>query len=472
MLSQRTIQYVGFAVFIAFTMLAVALQQTIWIVLPFAALLVLLAFYYFRIGWWVLIASLPFAIECSVGHSLSTDMPSEPMMLLLAGLYIAKSITKDIALPKGYLQHPIFLLLVVSFLWYCLTAAFSTFPVLSAKYVLAKIWYIIAFVLLPLVLLQSSKQIQQVVWIYIAAVVLTVLYVLVQHYKRGFLFDEVNQSVQPLYRNHVNYAAVVVCTIPLAFASWRKAINATIKKIFFCSLLILLLGLVLSFSRGAWLALLVGVTAYALLRCNLLSKAYVVALIIVLAFASWLSSENRYIDYHPNYKKTIYHGVFNDHWQATFSGTDMSNAERINRWIAGLRMQVDKPWVGYGPNTFYNNYKPYMVNYFKTWVSSNPEQSTIHNYFLLTLVEQGWPGLLILMLLIFLVLRSYEKSYNSIDPFIKSTSATTAVIFTMVLVLNALSDLIETDKVGSIYYICIAVALILRLQKNKEAFSQ
>jgi hypothetical protein len=51
-----------------------------------------------------------------------------------------------------------------------------------------------------------------------------------------------------------------------------------------------------------------------------------------------------------------------------------------------------------------------------------------------------------------------EKIYHrSGDKWKKSVSLTVGVIISMLLVLNFLSDLIETDKIGSIFFLCIAV---------------
>ena len=45
--------------------------------------------------------------------------------------------------------------------------------------------------------------------------------------------------------------------------------------------------------------------------------------------------------------------------------------------------------------------------------------------------------------------------------------AAMAAILTMVITVNFLSDLIETDKVGSIFYLCIATIIIADLQTGK-----
>jgi O-antigen ligase len=124
-------------------------------------------------------------------------------------------------------------------------------------------------------------------------------------------------------------------------------------------------------------------------------------------------------------------------------------------------MIKDNGLTGSGPSTFYDQYRPYTIPAYKTWVSGNPEHSTVHNYFLLTLVEQGIPGLILLLLLAGTMLYYAQFLYHRMqDIFYKTVAITVGVILVMILVLNFLSDLVETDKIGSLFFLCIALLVI------------
>jgi O-antigen ligase len=136
--------------------------------------------------------------------------------------------------------------------------------------------------------------------------------------------------------------------------------------------------------------------------------------------------------------------------------------------VAGARMSREKWLTGFGPTTFYQQYKPYTVPLFRTWVSNNPERSTVHNYFLLLLIEQGVFGLLFFLLLVGAMFWQAQKIYNrTANPFWKTTAAAIAAILWMQCTVNFLSDLIETDKVGSVFYLCVAF-LIVAGSKQKD----
>jgi O-antigen ligase len=191
---------------------------------------------------------------------------------------------------------------------------------------------------------------------------------------------------------------------------------------------------------------------------------------LVSVSAGWLKSNDRYLRYANDFSTTIFHQDFREHLIATYNLKDVSTAERFYRWVAGVRMIGDNWLTGYGPGTFYNNYKPYALPAFRTWVSDNKEHSTVHNYFLLTAIEQGLPGLFFLLLLLGAMTWYAEALYHRIDDiFYKKLAVTTGVIISMILVLNFLSDLVETDKIGSLFFLCLALLIVTDLNtRNSE----
>jgi O-antigen ligase len=175
----------------------------------------------------------------------------------------------------------------------------------------------------------------------------------------------------------------------------------------------------------------------------------------------YLGYANRYLNYRPDFERTIYHQEFMDHLKATYRLTDLSTAERFHRWIGGIRMTEGHLLHGYGPNSFFYEYKPYTVTAFQTYVSINEEKSTVHNYFLLLLIEQGIPGLLIFCLLLgglfYYVQKWYHKASDRTERIMASTIA---AVLGMIVSLNMLSDLIETDKIGGLFFICLGILCI------------
>jgi Lipid A core - O-antigen ligase and related enzymes len=293
-----------------------------------------------------------------------------------------------------------------------ITVIFSTQPLLSLKYLLAKTWYIGAFVLAPLLIFRTKKPMIIAALSLISAMMLVVLISLYRHNAMGFRFASVNEAIIPFFRNHVNYSAMLVALLPVMVACLKLSTTRTQKMIAAACIAIALAALFFAYARGAWLALLAGIVAVWLLKKKLLFATYLLVILVVFGSLFWIKAGDRYLQYAPDFKTTIFHKDFNEHLVATYQLKDVSTAERFYRWIAGIRMIKDKALTGYGPNTFYDNYKPYAVPAYKTWVSDNKDHSTVHNYFLLVAIEQGIPGLILFLLLLGALFYYAQRTYH------------------------------------------------------------
>jgi O-antigen ligase len=415
---------------------------------------------------YVLLACIPWSIEFSVTETLGTDLPDEPLMLLAA--FGALCLLASFRFSKKQLAHPLLLVLLLQLVWTLFTVFVSTHAQVSIKYLLAKSWYLLAFVGLPLFLFSSRRTLTRAAAVLLGSMFLSTLYCLFRQGLLGWSFGKTNEALEPFYRNHVNYSSLLVCMLPLQWAFYRLC-GRRARLGFLILLSITAAALLLSYARGAWLAALLAVCSYALLRRRWLLKAFVAFALTITLAACWLIRNDHYLRFAPEHNTTIFHPDFEEHLVATYQGKDMSTAERFYRWIAGARMVKDRWMTGYGPNTFYENYKPYAVPSFRTWVSDNSEHSTVHNYFLLMLIEQGVIGLLLFLLLVGLLFWYLQRVYRqTTDVFWQQVLHAVAAILVMICTIIFLSDMIETDKVGSIFYLCVATLVVADLSTRRE----
>jgi len=453
-------------VFLTFLVIAV-ITSFYWLaVVPFAILFFYSGWQQWRFVFFLLIFSLPWSVEYNFNSSLGTDLPDEPLMLLTTVLLVAHFLLKPLKALSSW-KHPLIFLLFIYFGWIIIILPFSTDWLLSLKFFLAKGWYLAAFVLAPLLIFRNKKSIQATALTLLISMLLLTLLTLYRHSTLGFRFANINSAVKPFFRNHVNYSAMLVCTIPVLVAAYQ--LNKKYRLIIGSSIIIVLAALFFSYSRGAWVALIVGFISYWLINKKKLFFVFVCSVLFILGAVFWIKSNDRYLRYAHDYRTTIFHKNFQQHLIATYRLKDVSTAERFNRWIAGVRMIRDNWLTGYGPNTFYYNYKPYTIPAFKTWVSDNKEHSTVHNYFLLTIIEQGIPGLLFFLLLTGAMLYYSEKIYLRVrDQFYKATAKACGIMIMMIMVVNFLSDLIETDKVGSLFFLCLATLVAVDINSKNE----
>jgi len=452
-------------IFLAALTLAV-FTSLYWIALiPFAGLVFYFGWQQQQFIFFLLIFFLPWSFEYSFNSSLGTDLPDEPLMLTTAALFLAQFLFKPFDVSVNW-KHPLIILLLFYFGWIVITVPFSTDGLVSFKFLLAKTWYLLAFVFAPLLILRNKRTIQVTTLIFLFSILSVIIIIVYRHGLYGFRFAKINDAVSPFFRNHVNYSAMVVCSIPILIATYRM--NKKLRLATTSAIVLILVALFFSYARGAWLALLIGLITYWLIRRQRLLIAFSTTLALIVGLTFWISGNDRYLSYSNDYRTTIFHTNFKEHLIATYKLKDISTAERVNRWVAGVRMVKDNWLTGYGPNTFYNNYKPYTIPAFRTWVSDNKEHSTVHNYFLLVLIEQGIPGLLFLLLLVGGMLYYAESLYKRIsDVFYKTAAMACGVMLMMILTVNFLSDLVETDKVGSLFFLCLAMLVVIDVNTRR-----
>ncbi|MDB5197163.1 MAG: O-antigen ligase family protein, partial [Flaviaesturariibacter sp.] len=332
---------------------ALVLNQLALLLIPFAAVALLLACHRPHLIFYALVASIPWSIEYNVTPSLGTDLPDEPLMLLTCFSVAAFLLANAKRKPLAELFSPLGAILLLQVVWYILVAICSTDVAVSIKFLLAKSWYIGAFVVAPFILFREKRHLKNSALLLFISMMLFTVVALLRHVQYGLTFEKINASLQPFFRNHVNYSALLVCMMPLLLLFYKSNQNKTVKMLLGILFPVVLLAVFLSYARGAWLALIVAVAAYWLLRRRWLFRTYVITFALVFVGLFWLIRDNHYLKYAHDYRTTIFHTNFKDHLIATYQLKDVSTAERFYRWIAGVRMVKDNWMTGYGPNTFY-----------------------------------------------------------------------------------------------------------------------
>lgn len=448
----------------------VYLSAPAWMVLPALFLFLFWMVRDYQPVYFLLLGTLPLSFEYSFSENLGTDLPSEPLMLLMAGVVILKAVWR----PAEIRIHHVFDgLLLVHVSWIAATAVFAEIPLIAVKFLLAKTWYILAFYTLGRIMLNNPARWEKAVWFVLVPLVITHVIALIRFRTYGFAFADVNRVVTPFYRNHVTFAALAVVLLPYAWFLWQRLNGRLLLKVLVAGMvLVLLAGVQFSYTRAAYVALLGGVAAFFLIRWRLMKPAIGVALILAVTFLGSMIRDNRFLDFAPDYNKTVTHYEFSDLVNATYKLQDISTMERVYRWIAGFYMVGERPWTGFGPNNFYENYQSFTARAFRTYVSDNPERSGIHNYYLMTAVEQGIPGLLIYLGLILTVLLAGERVYHRTrEPHRKALVLTALCSLVVIHLLQTMNDLVETDKVGPFFFLNMAAIVGVDLYNRGKALS-
>ncbi len=464
--------FAGFgAIVLGSILLALYMEQWVIAALPVLVLLAYLTIVDFRKVFYLLLFCIPLSTEVVLPNGFGTDLPTEPLIVGLMLVFLILAASRRDVMPAGFFQHPVTLLLLLHWGWTVVPLLTSSDMVISLKFFLAKSWYVVTFYFLAGYLLRNTAHLRTFFWAVFISLMATVAVVLIRHAAYGFSFEDVYRVLSPFYRNHVAYAAIMAVFFPLVwfFRHWYPK-GSLMRWVLNGAIVVLLIAIQFSYTRAAMGAVLLSVGAYWVIRLRLAKAAILAAVLVVVAGVGWMSVRNTYLDFAPNYERTISHTRFDNLLEATAQGEDISTMERFYRWIAGFYMVGERPLTGFGPGNFLEQYKPYTVNSFRTYVSHNPERSGIHCYYLMISVEQGIPGLLFFVFMAFAAILYGENLYHRLSDARRKNAVMMLVLsLIVILILCVINDLIETDKIGSFFFMILAMLVNFDLASRRPA---
>lgn len=434
-------------------------EEPLFMLLPFGFFIP--AIWFLNPRWLLLVFFflLPFSIELYLPGGLGTDLPSEPIMVIIAIGTILLWLINLKSIPAKYILNPLSLLIILHVAWILLTAIWSSDPLISFKFFLAKTWYVIPFYFLPLYLFRKHIFLKEIGLTLLPAILLAIAFVFYQHSAYDFSFKDVNRAVSPIFRNHVNYACLLAIFFPILWFLWTEYKARSIARfLLFVSFVSLVIALYLTYTRVAHISVFIAAASFVLIKYKLLRYAIAFGSLITIVGVFFFVSNDRYLEYNPDFEKTITHYRFDNLIEATTKGEDISTMERVYRWVAGYQMIKEKPISGFGPGTFYPNYHAYTIRSFKTYVSDNPDRSGIHNYYLMTFVEQGILGLLIFLSICFTALLRGEIIYHRLrDSNLKNILMASLLSLIIICAILLINDMLEADKVGPFFFLCLSI---------------
>lgn len=463
--------FLGFATLMGLCLLATLIsRQFLFLAVPPALLVGFQSIIDFRKIYYLLLACLPLSHELYFPNGLATDLPTEGLIVGLTGLYLVFVILNLKRFDARFLKHPIMILLLLHLGWMLVTVFNSKEFIFSLKFFTVKIWYVTVFVFLTAWVFRSEKTFRTMFWLITSTFTLAVSWAMFQHSQTNFSFSEVHFAMFPFFRNHVTYGAMMALYFPYLILAmgWYPKFKQKLPLILIA--ILFLLAIYFSYTRSAYVSLVIGGAYYFVVRFRLTKIAVTLGLIVAVGTTGYLVSNNNYLEYAPDYNKAISHYEFNDLLEATYQLEDVSFMERVYRWVAAGFMSKEEPLVGYGPGNFYHYYKGYTVSLFTTYVSRNPEKSGVHNYYLMTLVDQGYPGLFFYLLLALGILLYGERIYHQTKvPERKALVMTILISMFIFDLLQLINDLLETDKFGSFFFMSIAMLIRIDLLNRSEA---
>jgi putative inorganic carbon (hco3(-)) transporter len=380
-------------------------------------------------------------------------LPTELMLALVMVLMIFKVLISG-EIDRKVLFHPVSIISFCLLGWSFITSLSGTMPIVSLKSFVTKLWFFMGFYLLAVMIFRNHDLIRKYFLAYIAGMVPVIIYYLVRMWQAG-LFNQkaAYQAIRPFFNDHTSFGAALAFCIPVVIYLFvSREYSKYIRTVLFLLLLIFVTVFVFSYSRAAWLSLVVAsvVVMFLVMRIQWKFTLLLVLTGTIIIFFSWsrvISAVNKnHQDSSDNLSR---------HLQSVANiRSDASNMERLNRWKSALRMFMERPLMGWGPATYQFKYAPYQVAKDKTIISTNyGEGGNAHSEYLGALVDSGVPGLLFYLLFLGVVLWKGIMVYKTHgEKRIRNLSLALVAGLVTYAVHGALNNFLDTDKISALFW--------------------
>ena len=403
----------------------------------------------------------------SVGFDMY--LPTEPLLFGVFILFMLKVI-QERKFDRDILLHPVSMAIYINLIWIFLTSLTSTMPVVSFKFLLARMWFVVCLYLLTAKIFKGGRKMEQYVWLYLIAFMVVVFYSTYRHWGYGLWNKQAaHYVVSPFYNDHTSYGAAIAMYLPFAaLFAFSRNYSQKIRNAGLVVLGILLIALVLSYSRAAWVSIIAALIVWSIIKLKIRFQPIFITAIVVIAF---VFSFQHQILMHLERNSDESSSDLMEHVSSISNiSSDASNLERINRWNSAIHMFKDKPVFGYGPGTYMFQYAPFQLNRDRTIISTNAaDGGNAHSEYLGPLSESGVLGLVTFLIIIITVLYTGIHAYSRLkNPRIRSIILAAIVGLVTYYVHGFLNNFLDTDKLSVPFWGFTAMIVAADIYSRRE----
>lgn len=455
-------------IFIALNALLVANEFYYFAALPFLMVIIFMAFFHLEKLMWFIVICTPLSLnleDIDVG-GIGMYLPTEPLMFGIMILFFLRLIY-SLKFDKKVIYHPVSLAIIFNLIWIFITSISSEMPVVSFKFLLARMWFVVCFYFVGVQLFKPKNNYRIFFWSYIIPLTFVIIYSVLRLSAYGFEEKPAHWVMQPFYKDHTSYGAILAMYFPLLFLFLGKS-YPTYQKIFAVILIgIFTVGLILSYTRAAWVSLAVAFVLFFIykyrVRFSVLAIVFSGSAIILLL--SWnsiiMALEQNNQDSSDN---------LSEHVESISNvSTDASNLERLNRWSSAWRMFQERPFFGWGPGTYVFQYAPFQLSNEKTIISTNMgENGNAHSEYIGPLAESGIIGSLSFISIVILVFYRGSLLYHRLPKGeLKAVVLATLLGILTYVVHGIMNNYLDTDKASVPFWGFIALIVVIDIQHKK-----
>lgn len=444
------------------------------LLLPLALVIFWAAFYQLQYLLLFVAFCTPFSLnlEGTEFGGIGVYIPTEPVLFGMLILFVFKALSGK-SIDKKIYTHPISMLVYAYLTWMFLTSITSEIPLVSFKFWVNKLWFIIPLFFIGAHVFHDLKKIRLFLMCYLFPLFGVIIYTVVRHSQFGFDKDSSHWVMEPLFKDHTSYGAVLAMFLPvLVGLLLKKKMNLLLRVLLGIGLLILLTGLILSYTRAAWLSVIVAIVVLGFMLLRIKLSTIYITLIAASSFIA-ISWDDLSVMLQKNKQESS--DKLEEHVSSISNvSSDASNLERLNRWNCAFEMFSERPLMGWGPGTYQFVYAPFQRSSDRTIISTNQGNGgNAHSEYLGPLCEQGLLGMILMIVLVIMVTDlSFKLFYKTHDTDTKILVASLYLGLLTYFIHGVLNNYLDTDKASVPFWSFIAALVAIDLYQKPKSINQ
>ena len=446
--------------YIAANSVFIYFEQFWFNLIPAVVILTLTALVSFEKIFWFIIFCTPLSLNLEnleLG-GIGMFIPTEPLLFFVMLLFIIR-LFHQFDYDKKVLLHPITLAIIFNLIWLIITSLTSARPIVSFKFVVARMWFLVTFYFIAIQIFKEKDKIRPFLWLYIIPLTMVIIYTVTNHYFHDFDDKPAHFVMQPFFKDHTSYGAILVMYLPVLVYLLYFYQKPSMKFYSTILLVIFLIGVIFSYTRAAWLSLAASIALWAVYKLKI-RFSYILGLVFVLGIMLAASWSQIMISLEKN--RTESSSDFSKHIRSMSNvSSDASNLERINRWECAIKMFKEKPVFGWGPGTYMFEYAPFQHSKSMTIISTNlGTRGNAHSEYIGPLAESGVLGSISFILIIGMFFYYGSRVYHRLP-----TGQDKALILSIIVGFSTyvshgfLNNYLDTDKASAPFWGFIAIVV-------------
>ncbi len=344
---------------------------------------------------------LPFSVAVPLTESSMIRVPGEPLALVAAAVLFTEIMSGSFKKMNDTL-HREFLWLLPFAAAFLVTIPFSQILVVSLKFSFINLLYMLVFyIFVARQLRYDSSLFFQMILLYSMGMLVVLLWSLFRFWQWEWNPVVMRGIFLPFYNDHTIFGAAAAILAALWLSTISLCRNNKTGIFWLVTGLLFIMIVFYTTSRAALLSLPLFILVLTLLYLKLKIRHLLIIgglfLIVGMVLHQPLIKRMQQVE---ALSYDVNAGIVERTVSSANISTDVSNIERLNRWVSAWRMFKERPLTGFGPGTYQFTYIPYQepslmnpLTVTDPWNVPEGSGGTAHSEYLLALSEMGILGL-------------------------------------------------------------------------------